>query len=201
MQGVRQPNPLGAKGVNGSRNSARIRIDRSPKRTEGVRNIFPCFRHATGATHDDAAISGSKVESRIQTRRPPHASPPSCERRVNEQASQGKGYNGNPSADRKQSHTVRSKRSPYSQPMAIRSYRTGALRSREESKLAARPGFEPGISAPKADVLPLHHRALRHGPDCGTHLLAATYSRFVGYQRQGAGTRDVDAIISRVEAV
>ena len=27
--------------------------------------------------------------------------------------------------------------------------------------LAARPGFEPGISAPKADVLPLHHRAMR----------------------------------------
>ena len=25
--------------------------------------------------------------------------------------------------------------------------------------MAARPGFEPGISAPKADVLPLHHRA------------------------------------------
>ena len=25
--------------------------------------------------------------------------------------------------------------------------------------MAARPGFEPGLTAPKADVLPLHHRA------------------------------------------
>ena len=25
--------------------------------------------------------------------------------------------------------------------------------------LAALPGFEPGLTAPKADVLPLHHRA------------------------------------------
>ena len=33
------------------------------------------------------------------------------------------------------------------------------------------------------------------------YLFAAVYSRFVGYQRQGAGSRDVDAIISRVEAV
>ena len=27
--------------------------------------------------------------------------------------------------------------------------------------MATRPGFEPGPSAPKADVLPLHHRAMR----------------------------------------
>ena len=27
-------------------------------------------------------------------------------------------------------------------------------------RVAARPGFEPGISAPKADVLPLHYRAV-----------------------------------------
>ena len=25
--------------------------------------------------------------------------------------------------------------------------------------MAARPGFEPGLTAPKADVLPLHYRA------------------------------------------
>lgn len=29
--------------------------------------------------------------------------------------------------------------------------------------MAARPGFEPGLSAPKADVLPLHHRAMDSG--------------------------------------
>ncbi len=32
---------------------------------------------------------------------------------------------------------------------------------------AARPGFEPGLTAPKADVLPLHHRAMAEE---GEHL-------------------------------
>ena len=36
---------------------------------------------------------------------------------------------------------------------------------------AARPGFEPGTSAPKADVLPLHHRAFgRDGWSAYAHI-------------------------------
>ena len=29
----------------------------------------------------------------------------------------------------------------------------------DQKELTALPGFEPGLTAPKADVLPLHHRA------------------------------------------
>ena len=32
--------------------------------------------------------------------------------------------------------------------------------------VAAPPGFEPGLSAPKADVLPLHHGATKPHPHC-----------------------------------
>ena len=41
------------------------------------------------------------------------------------------------------------------------------------ANVAAPPGFEPGLTAPKADVLPLHHGALRAGvviPPYAVHL-------------------------------
>ena len=34
-------------------------------------------------------------------------------------------------------------------------------------EVAARPGFEPGLTAPKADVLPLHHRAMQEAGHSG----------------------------------
>ena len=40
--------------------------------------------------------------------------------------------------------------------------------------MATRPGFEPGISAPKADVLPLHHRAIRGAAGNAPCLYSAT---------------------------
>ena len=40
-------------------------------------------------------------------------------------------------------------------------YKSGAMAPSTELKLAAPPGFEPGLKDSKSSVLPLHHRAAR----------------------------------------
>ena len=71
--------------------------------------------------------------------------------------------------------------------------------------LAARPGFEPGISAPKADVLPLHHRAISRAaqPTMAwggrfTFILRGVAEMRQGGQAQRAqlGGRQCDALAS-----
>ncbi len=50
----------------------------------------------------------------------------------------------------------------YFEVASIRSnFRSLTSNTSPGSKMVAQPGFEPGKSAPKADVLPLHYRAIR----------------------------------------
>ena len=66
--------------------------------------------------------------------------------------------------------------------------------------MAAPHGFEPWISAPKADVLPLHHGATWHGQLRERERRPIVYSRSVDRDRQAeasTGKPDGNAIIGQ----
>ena len=78
----------------------------------------------------------------------------------------------------------------------------GEVMRNNRKQLAARPGFEPGISAPKADVLPLHHRATLQAAfhslsDAGLVSILPPLSR--GVKGRGAGYRVYNSAVG-VEA-